>query len=41
MAGAGNKGFAANGRGREMNSATCKFLQVAKISQPGKFPGRK
>ena len=50
MAGSGNEGFATDERGREMNSATCKFLQAAKFtkfhkpvkfSQPRKFPGRK
>ena len=39
MAGTGNEGFAVDGRGREMNSATYEFCY--KISQPGKFPGRK
>ena len=41
MAGVGNEGFTADGRGIEMNIATCEVSQVAKISQPGKFPGRK
>ena len=33
MAGVGNEGFATDGRGREMNSVTCEFSQVAKISR--------
>ena len=43
MMGAGIEGFATDGRGKKMNSATYEFLHVvtAKISQPGKFPGRK
>ena len=47
MVGTGNGGFAADGRPGEKNSglrifAGCeKISQLAKISQPGKFPGRK